>query len=354
MRLPRTNQVGNLVTRRRPRPGDPFGIASIRLSHLGRAATGATPVSHEGERFVSFKRFSVVLTTFNRSEILPRAVSSVLSQIEVDLELVVVNDGSTDGTKSYLAGIADPRVVVVNRENGGLSAARNTGIAQASGDWITFLDDDDMALPHWLAGFRELVDDNAGIVCCGAEYRNRDGLLVSTVLPDSMGPLYEEQIGTRIAGTFAVRSDLLREVEGYDERMTCSHQSELLMRLIPAMLSHGLQMRSTDRILLMCESRSATDRPMSSPSALYRGTRILLDKHHGKLVQHPKNLAAYSGIVGVSAARLGLWREARRAFLTAARAEPSRLRHWMRLAAAMFPRVGRRVWDVTSYEEASA
>jgi glycosyltransferase involved in cell wall biosynthesis len=321
---------------------------------LGRAATGATPVSHEGERFVIFKRISVVLTTFNRSELLHKAVSSVLGQVEVDLELVVVNDGSTDGTKSYLAGIADPRVVVVNRENGGLSSARNSGIAQASGDWITFLDDDDMALPHWLAGFRELVDDNAGIVCCGAEYRNRDGLLVSTVLPDSMGPLYEEQVGTRIAGTFAVRADLLREVEGYDERMTCSHQSELLMRLIPAMLSRGLQMRSTDKILLICESRSATDRPMSSPLALYRGTRILLDKHHGKLVQHPKNLAAYSGIVGVSAARLGLWSEARRAFLTAARAEPSRLRHWARLVAAMFPRVGRRVWDVTSYEEASA
>ena len=303
---------------------------------------------------MSFKRVSVVLTTFNRSEILPRAVNSVLSQGQVDLELVVVNDGSSDGTKSYLAGIVDSRVVVVNRENGGLGAARNTGIARASGDWITFLDDDDMALPHWLGGFSELVDKNAGIVCCGAEYRNRDGLLISTVLPESMGPLYEEQVGTRIAGTFAVRSDLLREVEGYDERMTCSHQSELLMRLIPAMLSHGLQIRSTDRILLMCESRSATDRPMSSPSALYRGTQILLDKHHGKLVQHPKNLAAYSGIVGVSAARLGLWSEARRAFLTAARAEPSRLRHWMRLAAAMFPRVGRRVWDVTSYQDASA
>jgi len=303
---------------------------------------------------VSFKRVSVVLTTFNRSEILPRAVNSVLSQGQVDLELVVVNDGSSDGTKSYLAGIVDSRVVVVNRENGGLGAARNTGIARASGDWITFLDDDDMALPHWLGGFSELVDKNAGIVCCGAEYRNRDGLLISTVLPESMGPLYEEQVGTRIAGTFAVRSDLLREVEGYDERMTCSHQSELLMRLIPAMLSHGLQIRSTDRILVMCESRSATDRPMSSPSALYRGTQILLDKHHGKLVQHPKNLAAYSGIVGVSAARLGLWSEARRAFLTAARAEPSRLRHWMRLAAAMFPRVGRRVWDVTSYQDASA
>jgi glycosyltransferase involved in cell wall biosynthesis len=294
--------------------------------------------------------FSVVLTTFNRVDVLPRAIESVLGQQDVELELIVVNDGSTDGTSSFLDGVSDPRVTVVDQANGGLSAARNAGIARVSGEWVTFLDDDDMGLAQWLRRFASLIDDGTGIVCCGAEYRTRDGAPVSTVVPKPMGPLYEQQIGTRIAGTFAVRSDLLRAVGGYDERMTCSHQSELLMRLIPLMLSRGLHMRSTDDVLVICESRPATDRPMSSPAALYTGTRVLLEKHSDKISRHPRNFAVYSGIVGVSAARLGLWPEARTAFLAAARAEPLKSQHWLRLAAAIYPPIGRRAWDAASYD----
>jgi len=293
--------------------------------------------------------FSVVLTTFNRADVLPRAIDSVLEQQAVELELIVVNDGSTDGTSSFLERVADPRVIVVNQENRGLSAARNAGIARALGEWVTFLDDDDMGLVRWLRSFESLIDDSTGIVCCGAEYRTRDGRYMSTVVPEPMGPLYEQQVGTRIAGTFAVRSDLLRAVGGYDERMTCAHQSELLMRLIPLMLSRRLHMRSTDDVLVICESRPATDRPMSSPAALYNGTRVLLEKHRDKISLHPRNFAVYSGIVGVSAVRLGLWRDARVAFLAAARAEPLKADHWLRFTAAIYPPIARRVWDAASY-----
>ena len=283
-----------------------------------------------------------------------RAINSVLGQDEIDLELVVVNDGSTDETESVLASVNDPRVIVLNRKNGGLSAARNAGIAQASGEWITFLDDDDMALPAWLKGLSELVGDDAGIVCCGARYRSQDGIDARTVVPRPMGPLYDYQVGSHIAGTFAVRAELLRAVGGYDERMTCSHQSELLMRLIPAMLARELVMRSTESILIVCESRPATERPMSSPLALYQGTRVLLEKHSERISRYPKSRAVYNGILGVSAARLGRWREARSALLTAAVSEPLRVQNWLRLSGAIFPAIGRRMWDVASYESHTA
>jgi glycosyltransferase involved in cell wall biosynthesis len=299
-------------------------------------------------------KLSVVLTTYNRIDVLPRAINSVLTQQDVELELIVVNDGSTDGTASFLNGISDPRVTVVNQENSGLGAARNAGIARVSGEWVSFLDDDDMGLPRWLRGLQDLIDESTGIVCCAAEYRTREGAYVSTIVPDSMGPLYEHQTGSRIAGTFAARSDLLRSVGGYEERMTCSHQSELLMRLIPPMLAQGLRMRSTDEVFVICESRPATDRPMSSPAALYNGTRVLLEKHRDKISRHPRNFAVYNGIVGVSAARLGRWPEARRAFLAAARAEPLRSQHWLRLSAAIYPPIGRRVWDAASYSASAA
>lgn len=294
-------------------------------------------------------QFSVILTTFNRSGVVRRAIDSVLSQEAEDFELLVVDDGSTDDTQAVLAIVDDPRMTVCGRTNGGLSAARNTGIGKASGDWICFLDDDDYALPGWLEGFNRAIDEDAGIVCCGAEYRTSEGALVSSVRPEQMGPLYEHQVGTRIAGTFAVRADLLRSVGGYDERMTCSHQSELLMRLIPEMLSRGLSMRHTDRILVVCETRTAVERTMRTPMALYEGTTHLLKKHRDKISLHPKNLAVYSGIVGVSAARLGRWPEARRAFMTAVRSEPRNVRHWLRFGAALCRPIGRRAWKVNAY-----
>jgi glycosyltransferase involved in cell wall biosynthesis len=295
-------------------------------------------------------RFSVIITTFNRVDTLPRAVDSVLSQEGVDLELIVVDDGSTDATRSYLTTMIDARVTVLRRDNGGLSAARNTGITHASGDWTAFLDDDDMALPGWLAAFAQLIDERTGFVCCGAEYCTADGTRLGLSLPRPMGVMFGHQTALFLAGTFACRTDLLKVVGGYDERLTCSHQTELAMRLMPPMLERGLQMRSTDQVKLRIERRDANERPMSNPAALYHGTRVLLEKHSDRFALHALDRARSYGVLGVSAARLGHWSEARSALLVSARAEPLNARRWIRLAAACCPPLARRAWRAADYE----
>ena len=94
-------------------------------------------------------RFSVVLPTFNRADTLPRAVSSVLAQTMGDLELIVVDDGSTDGTADGLSTL-DPRVNLIRQENRGVSSARNAGLRSSSGELIAFIDSDDEWLPRHL------------------------------------------------------------------------------------------------------------------------------------------------------------------------------------------------------------
>lgn len=294
-------------------------------------------------------QFSVVITTYNRVSTLPRAIESVLTQRGVDFELIVVDDGSTDQTPTFLNQISDPRVTWIRRDNGGLSAARNTGIAQASGDWVTFLDDDDLALPGWLSGFSELIDDRAGMVCCSAEYCDSEGTRYHTAHPIPMGPLFDNVTGLLLAGAFAVRADVLRSIGGYDELLTCSHQTELGLRLVPALLEQGLHTRNTDSVLVRIEYRHPWDRPLSNPAALYAGTRILLDRHHDRIARHAQSRAALNGVLGVSAARLALWSNARSAFFTSARADPLNVRRWMRLVAACFPPVARHVWQVAKY-----
>jgi glycosyltransferase involved in cell wall biosynthesis len=91
---------------------------------------------------------SVVIPTHARPLLVPRAIRSVLSQTHSDLEVVVVDDGSTDQTREVLAGFTDPRIKVVRHEiNRGVAEARNTGIRAARGRFVAFLDDDDEWLP---------------------------------------------------------------------------------------------------------------------------------------------------------------------------------------------------------------
>jgi len=97
---------------------------------------------------------SVVLPTFNRAPLLCDALQSVLEQSASDFELIVVDDGSTDGTAALLEEVAsvDARVRPVHQENGGTASARNAGIEHARAPWIAFLDSDDVWLPGYLAG----------------------------------------------------------------------------------------------------------------------------------------------------------------------------------------------------------
>jgi glycosyltransferase involved in cell wall biosynthesis len=95
--------------------------------------------------------YSVVVTAYNEERLIAAALASVLAQTHGDFELIVVDDGSSDGTLAAVAPFeADPRVRVISQENKGLSAARNTGIEASRSDRVAFLDSDDLWLPDYL------------------------------------------------------------------------------------------------------------------------------------------------------------------------------------------------------------
>lgn len=96
-------------------------------------------------------KISVVIPTYNRGYILRDAIGSVLEQSFTDIEVVVVDDGSTDDTRDIVANLADSRIRYVSHaSNRGCSAAYNTGIVAASGEFVAFLDSDDMWKPDYL------------------------------------------------------------------------------------------------------------------------------------------------------------------------------------------------------------
>ncbi len=108
---------------------------------------------------------SAIIPTYNRRNTLPRAVESVLNQIYKPIEIIVVDDGSTDGAKEMCSEMY-PLVRYIYQANSGVSSARNTGIKSASGDWIALLDSDDEWLPDKLDRQVKLLQDNAEIRFC--------------------------------------------------------------------------------------------------------------------------------------------------------------------------------------------
>jgi len=109
----------------------------------------------------SLPRVSVIIPTFNRMEMLTDTIATVVSQSHSNIEIIVVDDGSTDGTRKRFEGL--PHIVYLHQENAGPSAARNRGIERASGKYLAFLDSDDRWQPEFLTEcLRELESTKAG------------------------------------------------------------------------------------------------------------------------------------------------------------------------------------------------
>jgi GT2 family glycosyltransferase len=179
---------------------------------------------------------SVIIPTRNRAHLLHRTLESVLKQSIENLEVIVVDDGSTDGSGA-LAAAMDPRVSVLrNPEPAGVSVARNRGIASASGEWIAFCDDDDLWAPNklqeqlsaaagadanWVYAGDVNVDDQLRVLSGGPP---PDPAAVMALLP-RCNPLASG--GSNVV----VRSNILAEVGGFDPTLRRTEDWDLWIRI---------------------------------------------------------------------------------------------------------------------------
>jgi glycosyltransferase involved in cell wall biosynthesis len=96
---------------------------------------------------------SIIIPLYNKQHVIKNTINSILTQSVSDWECIIVDDGSTDSSASVVRGIDDKRIKYLYKSNGGVSSARNFGVEHASGEWILFLDADDLLLEDCLATF---------------------------------------------------------------------------------------------------------------------------------------------------------------------------------------------------------
>lgn len=113
---------------------------------------------------------SVIIPCYNADRFVGQAIQSILDQTFQDFEIIVVDDGSTDQTPQIVQNFNDPRLHYLHQENQGPAAARNTGIAAATGEYIAPLDADDLALPHRLAEELEILEKDPALSVVGSGY----------------------------------------------------------------------------------------------------------------------------------------------------------------------------------------
>lgn len=125
--------------------------------------------------------FSVIMPLYNKQDTVIESIQSILAQTVQDFEIIIVDDGSSDDSAARAESVSDPRVSVLRKKNGGVSAARNYGVARAKGDYICFLDADDLWLPNHLEALQELISavPDAGLYATRFRQESIDGSVYS-------------------------------------------------------------------------------------------------------------------------------------------------------------------------------
>lgn len=186
----------------------------------------------------SLPRVSVIIPAFNAAGCVRRAVDSVLGQSFQDVELLVVDDGSTDATRAILAEYGN-RVRLLARENGGPAAARNHGLHHARGEYVAFLDADDYWIAEKLERQVELLDTQPAVGFCSTATQVVDSAGRPAgdwpCRPDA-GPLPDIlfQHGTVISGSTSgvlARRHLIEAIDGFDPALRGFEDPDLWIRL---------------------------------------------------------------------------------------------------------------------------
>jgi glycosyltransferase involved in cell wall biosynthesis len=181
-------------------------------------------------------RVSVIIPTYRHRDLILRTISSVFGQTFTDYEIVVVNDGSTDDTAAVVAPLVEAgRITYIEQENQGQSRARNVGLSRARGEYIAFLDDDDIWPTNKLASQVAFLDANPSVGMVGGTFRTID----ENDTPGYAGPFYPSITFEALfsanpfhsPGQTLIRTSILKDIGGLNATIWGADDWDLWFRI---------------------------------------------------------------------------------------------------------------------------
>ncbi len=179
---------------------------------------------------------SVIVPSYNRANVLPRAVKSVLAQTYQDFEIIIIDDCSKDNTQEVVKNFNDPRIRYIRHEtNKGGNAARNTGIKAANGEFVAFLDSDDEWLPtKFEKQMLRFNDPRVGLVYCGQKCFNENNGRVFEFFNQLREDIFYKMLVKNYVGSLSaviVRFKNISQVGFMDEKLKSCQDWDLYIRL---------------------------------------------------------------------------------------------------------------------------
>lgn len=184
---------------------------------------------------------SVIIPTYNRANLIGKAIKSVLNQTYQDFEIIVIDDGSTDNTEDVIRSFPDKRVKYIKKyKNKGISVARNIGIKVARGKYIALLDSDDEWLPEKLDKQINILKSESpevGVVYSNALYIDENGKNINRKLRNSKkveGYIYEDLLGKYCVGppsTFLIKKECFNRVGLFDDLLSGQEDWDMWIRI---------------------------------------------------------------------------------------------------------------------------
>jgi len=180
-------------------------------------------------------KFSVIIPTYNRANTIGQAIQSVLAQTYGNYEIIVVDDGSSDNTEEVVRNIKSPKLLYYKKENGERAAARNFGIKKANGNYISFLDSDDVLYENHLEVASQFIKEknNPEIINLAFDMKNADGKVLALV--DKMPPTVNSKLiygNTISCNGVLLRKDIAENnLFNEDRILSASEDWELWLRI---------------------------------------------------------------------------------------------------------------------------
>jgi glycosyltransferase involved in cell wall biosynthesis len=220
-------------------------------------------------------KVSVVIPAYNAMAYLPTTLETVFQQTFTDFEVVIVNDGSSDNIIEWVSSLTDPRIRLITQENQGLTGAHNTGIIQAQGEYIAFLDADDLWEPSKLEKQVSCLDKNpeVGLVDTWVLLIDEKGISTGTVIKtNAEGNVWQQiiQCPTVVCGSSPlVRSACFQEVGLFDPELGSSSADWDMWIRVASRYAFAL---------------------IKEPLTLYRQHRSSMSKNCEKMFQHNQSV----------------------------------------------------------------